>query len=381
MRPVVDGGALLATSVRFGRALHAEGLAAAIPGALDFARALTLVDIGDREVVRAAGAAIFVRHADEMGTYGRVFDRFWRPPGPMLEGPVGTRRPRPGVGTEGAPTTDGDEGDRPGRALRRVGYSPAESLRHRDFALMTPTELRDAERMVDALTPRLVMRRSRRSELDSHGRRLAPRAMLRANLANGAETLEWVWHRPRRTPRPLLVLADVSGSMDRYSRLALRFTHALSRTPARVEAFVFGTRLTRVTRFLRERDPDRALAAIAAHARFGFGGTRIGEAFRTFNLSWARRVLPTSGVVIVISDGWDHGRPSLIAEETARLARGCHRLVWLNPLAAAASYEPLAAGMAAALPSVDHLLPAATIANLEQLGSLLARLRTKVPAA
>lgn len=371
--PDVDGDALLGASVRFGRALHAEGLAADLTGAIDFARALTLVEIGDREVVRAAGAAIFVRHVDEIPTYRRVFDRFWRVTGGALEGPAPVRR-RPS-GRSGTPAdADADADLLPGPGVRRVGYSAAERLRHRDFAGLTADELRDAERMIDELGPRLASRRVRRMELARHGGTLAPRAMLRANLANGAEPIEWIWRRPRRHARPLVVLADISGSMDRHARLLLRFTHALSQTPARVEAFVFGTQLTRISRQLRERDPDRALALVAERARFGSGGTRIGEAFRTFNRMWARRVLPTSGVVIVLSDGWDHGRPALIAEETRRLARGCHRLIWLNPLAASASYQPLAAGMAAALPSIDHLLPAASVADLQGLGRILAGL-------
>lgn len=370
--PEVDGDALLAASVRFGRALHAEGLRADLTGALDFARALTLVDIGDREVVHAAGAAVFVRHADEIPTYGRVFDRFWRAPSARLEGPKPIRPPRR-IGSAGGAGDDvPSEPAMPGIVARRVGYSPVERIRHRSFESLTPAELRDAERLIDGLGPRLAMRPTRRSELHRHGRHLAPRAMLRANLAHGAEPIEWVWRRRRRRPRPLVVLVDVSGSMDRYARLLLRFTHALSRTPARVEAFVFGTQLTRITRLLRERDPDRALVTVADHARFGSGGTRIGEAFRTFNRTWSRRVLPSSGVVIVASDGWDLGKPELIRDETARLARSCQRLVWLNPLAGSADYQPLAAGMAAALPSVDDLLPAASVANLEQLGRLLA---------
>lgn len=369
--PGVDRGALLAASVRFGRALHAEGLHADLTGAIDFARALTLVDIGDREVVLATGAAVFVRHADEIPNYRRIFDRFWRAPSARLEGPRPVRPPRR-IGSAGGPRDEvGGEPAATGMVVRRVGYSPMERIRHRSFESLTPVELRDAERLIDALCPRLAMRRTRRRELHPHGRHLAPRVMMRANLPHGAEPLEWVWQRRRRRPRRLVVLVDISGSMDRYARLLLRFTHALSRTPARVEAFVFGTQLTRITRHLRERDPNRALASIADHARFGAGGTRIGEAFRTFNRSWARRVLPTSGVVIVLSDGWDHGRPELIRDETARLARSCHRLVWLNPLAGSADYRPLATGMAAALPSVDDFLPAASVANLEQLGRLL----------
>jgi uncharacterized protein len=368
--PQIDGDALLAASVRFGRALHAEGLAADLTGARDFARALTLVEIGDREVVRAAGAAIFVRHADEIGTYRRVFDRFWRVVGGTLEGPTPARRRRAGQSRLAA-DANAEAELLPGLGVRRVGYSAAERLRHRDFATLTPEELRDAERMIDELGPRLATRRVRRMELTRHARMLAPRAMLRANLANGAEPIEWIWRRHRRHPRRLVVLADISGSMDRHARLLLRFTHALSRTDAHVEAFVFGTRLTRVSRQLRERDPDRALALVAERARFGSGGTRIGEAFRTFNRDWARRVLPTSGIVIVLSDGWDHGKPALIAEETRRLARGCHRLIWLNPLAGSADYRPLATGMAAALPSIDQLLPAASVADLQGLGRLL----------
>jgi uncharacterized protein len=372
--PEVDGDALLAASVRFGRALHVEGLRADLTGALDFARALTLVDIGDREVVRAAGAAVFVRHADEIPTYRRVFDRFWRAPTARLEGPKPVQPPRRIGSADGAGDDVSGEPGLAGLVARRVGYSAAERIRHRSFDSLTPAELRDAERLIDAIGPRLAMRRTRRSELHPHGPHLAPRAMLRANLPHGAEPIKWVWRRRRRRPRPLVVLVDVSGSMDRYARLLLRFTHALSRTPARVEAFVFGTQLTRITRLLRERDPDRALGLVADHARFGSGGTRIGEALRTFNRSWSRRVLPSSGVVIVASDGWDLGKPELIREETARLARSCHRLVWLNPLAGSADYQPLAAGMAAALPSVDDFFPVASVANLEQLGRLLAAL-------
>lgn len=371
----VDGQSLLAATVLFGRALHAEGLAADLTGAIDFAQALTLVDIGDREVVRAAGAAVFVRHADEIATYRRVFDAFWRVTGAPLEGPMPPRRQRIGPGQGLDAVAGADEAlDEAGLTLRRVGYSPLERLRRRDFASLTPGELDEAQRLIHVLGPRLAMRRTRRSELHRHGQHLAPRAMLRANLAYGAEPLEWVWRRPRRRPRPVVLLADISGSMDRYARPLLHFAHALGRTPARVEAFVFGTQLVRITRLLRERNADHALAQVAAHAPFGAGGTRIGEAFADFNQRWARRVLPTSGVVVVASDGWDHGRPELIAAETARLARGCHRLVWLNPLAAAPAYEPLASGMAAALRHVDHFLPGASLADLEQLGRLLARL-------
>lgn len=369
----IDGTALLASAVGFGRALQEAGIGGDLAASIDFGRALTLVEIGDREQVRAAGAAVFVRRRDELPTYHAVFARYWRRPGAA---PAQGDRPawgehRPQLAGEAGTARDGQGGDEEGGVVRRVGWSPAEALRHRSFAAMTPDELRDAERMIDLLAPRLATRRTRRHELHAHGRTLALRAMLRRNLGTGAQPLAWIWRRPVRRPRPMVVLADVSGSMDRHARLLLRFVHALSRTPVRLEAFVFGTRLTRVTRHLRERDPDRALADVGAEARFGSGGTRIGEAFHTFNRRWTRRVLPTSGVVLVLSDGWDHGRPELIAEETRRLARGCHALVWLNPLAGAASYRPVASGMAAAHPAIDHFLPADSVADLEALGRLL----------
>ena len=163
--------------------------------------------------------------------------------------------------------------------------------------------------------------------------------------------------------------------MERQSRLLLRFIQALSRPPVKTEAFVFGTRLTRVTRLIRDRDRDRGLARVSEAVVDWAGGTRIGDSFREFNQRWARRVLRTSGVVIVVSDGWDRGSADLVREETARLQRNCHRLIWLNPLAGTEGYQPLAAGMAAAYPFLDDFVAAGTIASLERLGELLAGLR------
>lgn len=367
----ISGTALLRSAVGFGRELRAAGLSGDMSSAIDFVRALTLVDVGDRGQVQAAGAACFVRRRDELPIYHRVFAAWWRArPNPgLLE--MGPGQPRELAGAEEGAAA-GDEEEAVGELIRRVGWSPADVTRFRSFAHMTPEELRQAERMVDTLAPRLATRRTRRHEPHAHGRRLDPRIMLRRSLATGGEALAWAWQRPVTKPRPIVALIDVSGSMERYARLLLRFVHALARTPARTEAFVFGTQLHRVTRFLRERDPDVALERIAAEAAYGAGGTRIGQAFHAFNRHWARRVLPGSGIVVVLSDGWDHGKPELIGAETARLARRCHELVWLNPLAGAEGYKPLAIGMAAALPHVDRFLPAARIVDLEALGALLA---------
>jgi uncharacterized protein with von Willebrand factor type A (vWA) domain len=403
----VSGTALLAQSIAFGRELRAAGLSIDLAASVDFARALGLVDIGEREQVNAAGAAIFVRRRDDLEPYDRVFARFWRrrrsrrtlpDEGPAMPRPEedgeagegedgaveGSARHQPDIA--GIPTpvpggSDEEADDEPveGITVAPDAYSAGEVLRHRDFDRMTPAELRDAERLVDLLEPRLELRRTRRYELHAHGRRLAPRAMFRRNLATGGQLTEWVWRRQRRHPRPLVVLCDISGSMERHSRLLLRFVQALSVSSAvKVESFVFGTRLTRVTRILRDRDRDRALARVSASVNDWAGGTRIGESFREFNLRWARRTLRSSGVVIVVSDGWDRGDPLLVASETARLRRNCHRLVWLNPLAGTPGYEPLAAGMRAAYPFIDDFLPAGTVASLERLGEILAGVRRPV---
>jgi uncharacterized protein with von Willebrand factor type A (vWA) domain len=403
--PEVDGRRLLAESVGFGRALRAAGLPTDLGAAVDFARALTLVDMGERDTVRAAGQAVFVRRRDDREIYDKVFARWWR---------RRSRKRKPGDGPttasdeeaadeaeDGTATPAGEEGsigDDPNRIdgismpiaaddddmaeidgsiAAPTAYSSSELLRHRDFDRMTGAELRDAERLVDLLEPRLELRRTRRYELHHHGRLLAPRTMLRRNIATGGQFTEWVWRRPTKRPRQLVVLCDISGSMERHSRLLLRFVQALSAASSvKTESFVFGTRLTRVTRLLRDRDRDRALARVADSVNDWAGGTRIGESFREFNTKWARRTLRTSGVVIVVSDGWDRGDPALVATETARLRRNCHRLVWLNPLAGTPGYEPLAGGMRAALPYVDDFVPAGTVASLERLGEILAGVRS-----
>jgi len=403
--PEVDGRRLLNEAVGFGRSLRAARLSIDLGAAVDFARALTLVEIGDREQVRAAGAAIFVRRRDDRPIYDAAFERWWRRRGSRLpsdfspstlpredapvdeEGVPGAAPPEPGDGRSemgpdehGVPVPSEDEGDDQapieGVVISPDAYSQGEVLRHREFDRMTPAELREAERLVDLLVPRLERRRTRRYELHSHGRRLAPRAMFRRNLGTGGQLVSWVWRRQIREPRSLVVLCDISGSMERHSRLLLRFVQALSAaSEVRTESFVFGTRLTRVTRLLRDRDRDRALARVADSVNDWAGGTRIGESFRTFNQKWARRSLRTSGVVIVVSDGWDRGDPALVAAETARLRRNCHRLVWLNPLAGTPGYQPLAGGMRAAYPYIDDFLPAGTVASLERLGEILGGVR------
>jgi hypothetical protein len=396
----VSGTTFVSNALLFAWALRGRGIPTDLGGVVDFVRALTIVDIGDRTQVHAAGSAIFVRRRDDLPVYDEVFDLFWRRHELRVEPPADeatTPRPPEARDREHAAVESRPEapGTRPARTPQQAepagdeeaatgeaavvtprAYSAEEALRHREFDRMSAAELRDAERLIGVLRPRLETRRTRRQELHRHGTRLAPRAMLRRNLASGGDLVDWVWRRPRRRPRSIVVICDVSGSMERHSRLLLRFVHALFRSPGvRAEAFVFGTHLTRVTRELRGRDPDRALTRVSDAVTDWSGGTRIGESLRTFNLRWARRTLRTSGVVVVVSDGWDRGDPALVRTEAARLQRGCHRLVWLDPLAGVGEeYRPLAAGMAAAYPSIDDLLPMRDVTSLERLGEVLAGL-------
>ena len=393
-----DGAVFLKNAVLFTRAVRSAGVPTDLGGALDFARALTLVDVGDRTQVHAAGQTIFCRRRADLAVYDAVFDQFWRrhvariaptsltsgPQAPKKEREQGAVAPettserrdgrRSGRLEQAEPASEGE--DEPeageGRVVSPRAFSTAEAFSHRDFDRMTAGELRDAERLIDLLRPRLEMRLTRRYEHHPHGRRLAPRAMFRRNLATGGDLVDWVWRRRVRRPRTIVVLCDVSGSMERHARLLLRFVQALTRASGvRTESFVFGTRLTRITHELRGRDPDLAIRRVSETVSDWSGGTRIGESLRAFNLRWARRVLRTSGVVIVVSDGWDRGDPALVGAETARLQRNCHRLIWLNPLAGADGYEPLAAGMSAAYPSVDDFLPIHNLASLERLGEVL----------
>jgi uncharacterized protein with von Willebrand factor type A (vWA) domain len=393
----VSGSDFFWNALLFTRALRAAGVPTDLGAAIDYSRALTLIDIGDRDEVHAAGQSLFVRRRDEVAVYDEVFRRFWErfelsisPVDILAEARLepteeavtrrridtATESPETGAAAVGSDPDAGDGESGDPSDLETEGpesWSELERLRHKPFDRMSPAELRDAERLVDQLRPRLEQRRTRRWELNRHGRSLAARQMLRRNLQTGGDLVEWVWRRPATRPRSMVVICDISGSMERHSRLLMRFLMALGRVATvRVEAFVFGTQLTRVTRELAGRDPDVGLARVTATVADWSGGTRIGESLRTFNARWARRALRSSGVVMVVSDGWDRGDPALVQREMARLQRSCHRLIWLDPLAGTDHYQPLAGGMAAAFPFIDDLVAVNDLASLERLGQLLA---------
>jgi uncharacterized protein len=351
--------------------MRAGGAAVGVGELLAAHRALAAVDSASRgEAYFALRAALCSSHA-AFGLLAEAFAVVFAPDGGQ-ENPfdaLGTIEraalPRIGVPAESEAATVEDEEPVP------AAWSEDETLREKDFAEYSDAERALARVLIARLarrTPQRISRRTRptRRRRDVHDLR----ATVRASLRHGGELLERRYREPAERPRRLVLVCDVSGSMAPYARMLLQYLQASVAARARVEAFVFGTRLTRVTRELAGRDPDRALARAAHHVSDWSGGTRIGAALAELNREHGRRI-GRGAVIVVLSDGWDRGDPDVLSAEMARLRRCAHRVLWLNPLAADPRYEPLTRGMQAALPHVDHLLPGNSIASLEALASLM----------
>jgi uncharacterized protein with von Willebrand factor type A (vWA) domain len=375
-RSAASGDALVGNVVLFGRILRRAGLSIDADQSRRFADVVALLGVDRRGDVKAAGRAVFVRRREERAVYDAAFDLFWRRSTTL--GGATDRLPR--LRQQTGPRADVSFGPDapPGTDMTdvvddtaRLGASGRERLRTADFAELTAAEALDAAAMLAALRPSLPLRPSRRPRLARRGSRLAARLMLRTSLATGGEPLAWrFWQRGTRA-RPIVLVCDISGSMERYSRFLLRFAHALTRSGAPVEVFVFGTRLTRITRELRLRHPDLALARVASKVVDWSGGTRIGASLHELNRRWVRRTIRSSAIVIVASDGWERDDPTRLGREMATLSRSCHRLIWLDPLAGRAGFEPSTQGLVAALPYVDQFVGCANVAALEQLAERL----------
>lgn len=268
-----------------------------------------------------------------------------------------------------------DEGDPQGTA-----YSAIEALRRKDFENFSWDEVQEAKKLMAEMRWKLGMRETRRKAPTRHGTSPDMRRIVRRNLKYGAELLELTWRENREKPRPLVIVCDISGSMSLYSRLLLHFIHTISNGLLNVEAFVFGTRLTRITRQLKRRDVDDAVRDVSKSVQDWSGGTRIGDALHNFNQYWARRVLGRGAVVLIISDGWDRGEAGVLDIEMDRLQHSCHRLIWLNPLLGSPDYRPLTIGMKTALPYIDNFLPAHNLDSLINLGNLLGTISESRPA-
>ncbi|MFQ5855536.1 MAG: VWA domain-containing protein [Anaerolineae bacterium] len=383
-------GHLLRNMVLFGRLLRALGLDVTPTQIIDLAEGLKYIDLRRRPDFKNTARTVLVNRWEHIETFDRAFDLFWqaRETGELAQLDLGQllqMKPQAQEEKELFPTQGDDEGQGPEGeseepAIEEIyTYSAYEVLRHKDFSELTPDEIEEVRHLMQEMAWELEQRRTRRKTRSRHGAYLDMRRIFRQNLRYGGEPLQLAWRRRKHKRRPLVVICDISGSMERYSRILLQFIYVISNGLEKVEAFVFSTRLTRITRYLRERDIDAALDQVTDAVQDWAGGTRIGEALKTFNFEWDRRVLGQGAIALIISDGWDRGDIDLLEREMSRLQLSCHRLIWLNPLLGSVNYEPLTRGIQAALPYVDDFLSVHNLASLEQLGDLLERLSEHRP--
>lgn len=367
----------------FARLLHDAGMEAGPRRLTDAARALGHIDLKQQVDFRNALRAVFVSRKEDLPTFDAAFDIFWAPPDPRaasggLPGrsrslPMSPERAKIWANALGLSSSQlNREQDPTAVPASSSGYSADELLRHKDFEEMTWQETEQVRHLLEQAPWRVAERRTRRLR-SAHAGRIDLRRSARHAIRSSGELMRLFHRRPRVRRRPLVLICDVSGSMERYSRLLMIFAHAIARRED-LETFVFSTRLTRITRLLRYRDLDRALESVGKGVHDFSGGTRIGDALGDFNRHWARRVLGHGAVVIIVSDGWDRGDPARLTEELIHLRRSAHRLIWLNPLLGSQGYQPLTRGMAAALPHCDDFLAAHNLQALEDLGLLLAGL-------
>lgn len=398
----VRSGTIGRNLTHFGRRLRRAGIRVGTGHVMEMLQALNSVGIARKDDVQAAMQAIAVYRPDQIPIFQHEFERFWQdvmkyhpplfdarlhpddeqqrqPPQDNQDQKAERRRNEDAEGEEKttlsvsadevADSAEAEDHEAPPADV--LVFSAEESLRKKDFGQYTPEEMAMARRMMARIDWQLGKRKTRRMERAHKGDSIDQRAMLRMGLKQGGIPLELRYRRRKEKMRPLVLICDISGSMDRYARTLLQFVHTLETGLENVEVFVFGTRLTRITRELRKRDVDAAITDVVNAVDDWSGGTRIGEAIREFNYRWSRRVLRSNATVVLISDGWDRGDPFLLGEEMARLQRSCRRLIWLNPLLGAPGYQPLTQGIKAALPYVDYFMPIHNLQSLEALAELL----------
>jgi len=377
-----QGRAFLNNSVLFTRLLRRAGIPIGLDQVIEFTRALEMVDLRSREQVYYAACSLLVRRHEHLRLFEVVFSRFWRRLGAsaasarqkMPLAPRHKQRAQPFTivtymaykARLGDPQVD--VVDKSGTA------SSLEVLQRKDFSLMTPEELEQIKRLMASIRWQINLRATRRRLADRNGKLLHMRAVVRDAAQHGGVPLRLAWQRRKLKQRPFVILADISGSMEKYSRLLLQFLYSVTHSLQHTECFVFGTRLTRITAQLKLRNIDQAIDQAAHQVADWAGGTRIGASLHEFNRHWARRLLGRGAVVLVISDGWEQGDSDLLAHELRFLQHRCHRLIWLNPLMGRSTYQPVVGGMQAALAHIDDFLPIHNFQSLTELARHLGSL-------
>lgn len=382
----------VAALVTFGRLLRERGLPVGTGRILTFVRAIGALGLADRLSLYWAGRITMVARRDDLVTYDRAFEDWYGSLRPEAE--LAIELDLPTLGREGIAWAqepeglevragrtvaewhalgDDDEEPMPGdEAAIRIVASATEVLRSKSFADLSEEERAEVGRLIRALAVALPEERMRRTRPTSKGAHFDVRRTLRRSLRTRGEPFERAWRDRRVRGRPLVLILDVSGSMSPYARALVQFGYAAMAAGRRVEVFCFGTRLTRVTRTLRTKDPDRALHEIGRTVADWEGGTRIGESLRSLLDGWSQRAALRGAVVVLCSDGLERGDPELLRAQMERLGRLAHKVVWVNPLKGSPRYEPLARGMAAALPSVDVFLSGHNLESLSELSRTLA---------
>jgi uncharacterized protein with von Willebrand factor type A (vWA) domain len=383
------GERLAENILHFARVLRAAGLPVGPAKVIAALKAVEAVGIEQREDFRAALASVLIERHEQQSLFDQAFELYWRNPR-LLERMMQLLLPKVYART---PRADA-EAPLPARladalAMPRAGereeqqqevtidaaftFSPREVLQSKDFETMSAAELSEVKAMIARLRLPLPELPARRTIAASRGSRVDLRATLRAMTSAGGTVVPLAWRRRRRRRPPLVVLCDISGSMDRYSRMLLFFLHAITNDRDRVHSLLFGTRLTNITRHLKRRDVDVAIARVSAAVSDWAGGTRIGTCLAEFNRRWSRRLLAQGAIVLLISDGLDSDVGAGLAREMERLAKSCRRLIWLNPLLRYDKFEARPAGIRAMLPFVDAFLPVHNLESLKQLAAAFAQ--------
>ncbi|MFQ5635157.1 MAG: VWA domain-containing protein [Gammaproteobacteria bacterium] len=363
---------MLSQILEFASTLRAAGIPADSRAAIDLCRGFEHLDVGNPNDFHAAARATFVYRREDLARFDEVFRRFWyrqeRPHAPVADDAETARRRDPAAETRPPDEADDATGT---NVEEQTTYSRDEIVGRKDLATLTDEEIETARRLLQAFIHRFARLRGRRHVRHGAAGRVDFRRMLRHVVASDAEALT-LYYRRRKPQRPrLMILCDVSGSMEPYSRFLLEFIFALRRELPRTQVAVFATRMTVITDLMAARGVRDALRDVAARARDWGGGTDIGGCLRTFNLRYATDLVTSKSVVVLLSDGWDRGDAKLMSEEIRQLRRRANTLIWLNPLLGGKDYEPLTRGMQTALPHLDHFLPAHNLRSLANLAGTL----------
>ena len=363
-------------AVAFARILRGAGLDVPLDSVIVFVGALTQLGLENRENVYWSAHATLIRRHEDVQIFDRAFKVFWEQ---QIAVETATFEEQQEsitllVDDEDASTDDSSAEPIEDENTIALRFSKIETLREKDFAAYNQLELREAEQFMASLRLAGPPKKSLRlMKTNRHGARHDIRRTMRATLQHDGEPIERYWREPSTKLRRLVVLLDISGSMEPYARALLRFMHAAVVGRQRVEAFTFGTRLTRITKELTSRDPDKALAQTSAQVSDWSGGTRLGECLQSFNDNWGVGGMARGSIFVILSDGWDRGDPKVLADQMSRLSRVAYRVIWVNPLKVSPGYAPLARGMAAAMPYIDEFVEGHSLEALRELTEVISK--------